>query len=152
MIFEPIPATDPEFVRLLESADLPVDDLGGEHQAFWAGRNGTGELVIVAGLERCGNDGLLRSVAVRGDMRGQGLGGVIVAFVLERAFSNGVGVIFLLTATDAATAFFSAHGFTPVDRSSVPEQVAASAQFSEICPDSATAMSLSREDFALTGR
>ena len=53
-MFETVPAPDRQLVGLLEAAGLPVDDLGGAHQSFWAAR----------GLERCGDDVILRSVAV----------------------------------------------------------------------------------------
>lgn len=144
MEFETIAAANPEFVQLLETAGLPVTDLGGNQQRFWGGRTETGELVVAAGLERCGDDMLLRSVVVRGDQRGRGLGGAIVGHVVERAFSDGAGAIFLLTETDPAVEFFLSHGFMRVDRGSVPRQVAATPQFSDICPDSAVAMSLRR--------
>lgn len=143
MDFQVIQATDPEFVDMLEIAGLPVHDLGGVDQTFWAARNGAGEIVAAGGLERCGGDVIMRSVVVREHLRGKGLGGKLVVYLTERAFARQAGTIFLLT--EMPTDFFSAHGFHLVDRTRVPDPVAASAQFSKICPDSAVAMCRGRE-------
>jgi amino-acid N-acetyltransferase len=50
----------------------------------------------------------------------------------------GIGRLYLLTTT--AADFFAALGYERVDRGEVPEAVRGSAEFSDLCPDTAVAM------------
>lgn len=121
---------------ILEAAELPTDDLADVPAAFFLGR-ADGEVVAVGGLEDCGSAGLLRSVAVPRDARGNGYGSAMVAALVERA-SDAHAALYLLT-TDAA-GFFERHGFERVNRDALPAGVRETRQFSELCPTSATAM------------
>jgi amino-acid N-acetyltransferase len=49
-----------------------------------------------------------------------------------------VEALFLLTTT--AADFFGTRGYELIDREAVPEAVAETAEFSELCPDAATCM------------
>jgi len=97
-----------------------------------------GELIGVAGLERYGPAGLLRSVAVRPEARKAGVGGALVDRILTDAAASGLGDIFLLTTT--AEDYFPRHGFHRVARDAVPEPVQASVEFQDACPSSAVVM------------
>lgn len=100
-------------------------------------------MVGVAALERYGTHGapvfLLRSVAVRPDCRGSGLGAALVTAALAAADAQ-VGrraTVGLLTET--AEGYFDRFGFARVDRDALPSALAASAELSGACPDSARA-------------
>ena len=130
---------------LLSEAHLPlhgVDEglLSGSTVAFAGGR-----LVGCAAIERHGPYGLLRSVAVRADLRGTGLGKLLVEERLARARASKLDKLYLLTET--AGAFFTRLGFRSISREDAPEAVRASSEFRSICPSTATAMALSLAPF-----
>ncbi|MEM7282164.1 MAG: arsenic resistance N-acetyltransferase ArsN2 [Pseudomonadota bacterium] len=127
-----------EASKLLGCSHLPTDDLSEILLKHFIGVHQSGQLVALGGLEVLNGAGLLRSVAVHPDFRRSGLATVIVRELESRALSLGLDVLYLLT-TDAAT-YFEKHNFAIVDRSSVPDTVKKTAQFSELCPDSATVM------------
>lgn len=97
-----------------------------------------GELAAVAGIEACGADALLRSVAVRPDWRAHGLGQALVRRLVCRAEERGLRALYLLTMT--AEHYFPRFGFAPVERGAVPAEIAATLEFESACPASAVAM------------
>jgi amino-acid N-acetyltransferase len=123
---------------LLESASLPLEGLGDQFPSAYVIARGGEELVGVAGLERYGNSGLLRSVAVASAVRRTGLGRRLVLDRLASARSNKIERIFLLTTT--AAPYFQKLGFLAVARSDVPEQLAASPEFASACPVTAACL------------
>lgn len=132
-------ASDELTIRsLLASASLPTSDLAvGTKQDFLVAVNANAVVGCVA-LERCGTDGLLRSLAVREDLRGRGLGKQLFHRMMLMAGGRGVKVLYLLTTT--AERFFSNLGFVSIARASVPAAVSACAEFRSICPSSAACM------------
>lgn len=138
----PAVAGDREAVeQLLASQRLPtagVDALFTRAPGDFVIVPGADGVLAVAGLERCGDDALLRSVAVRADAQGQGLGHRVVEAVLAAATAGGVRRLYLLTTT--AEHYFPRFGFAPVDRSAVPPAVAQTVEFTSACPASAVAM------------
>lgn len=136
----------PAIGRLLADAGLPdagVATILGERPADFTvaevrGADGAASLVGVAGLETCGDDALLRSVAVRPEWRTRGLGRELVRHVVEAAEARGLRALYLLTTT--AERYFPRFGFAPVERASVPADVAATEEFRSACPASAVAM------------
>jgi protein-tyrosine-phosphatase/N-acetylglutamate synthase-like GNAT family acetyltransferase len=136
---EPAKAEDKATVRsLLLGAALPIEGLEVGFPAGYAVARRRGAAVGCAGLERYGNDALLRSVAVSADARGSGVGIALVRDRLSAAKAASLGAVYLLTTT--APEFFRALGFEPCDRNAVPVAVQGSAEFSSICPSSATCM------------
>ena len=125
-----------EVKALLTDCHLPVDDIG-DHVAFVVARLGE-ELCGTAGLETHRAVGLLRSVAVRPASRGKGIARVLCDEIMRRAQESGVRRLFLLT-TDAQ-AFFRGRGFSEVPRDLLPPAIRESAQFRQLCPQTATAM------------
>jgi len=88
-----------------------------------------------AGLKTDGADRLLRSLVVLPSRKRQGHGGLLVAHVESLARRDGVERLHLLTTTVAE--FFRARGYRPANREDAPPAIAASAQFSSLCPGSA---------------
>lgn len=132
------PVADRETVaEYLERADLPTADLADSPGTFYAARAGD-DLVAVGGVEAHGTDGLLRSLVVVPERRGEGYGAATCAALEDAAHDAGVETLYLLTTT--AAAFFAAQGYEEFDRASAPERIRATAEFAEVCPASATAM------------
>lgn len=125
-----------EAERLLDAAGLPTGDL--EDTALSVAVDADGTRVGVGGVEPHVPHGLLRSVAVREDRRGEGLGRELVRALEREAREAGLVDLSLLT-TDTA-GFFEGLGYEEVPREDVPEAVRESTQFTTVCPDSATAM------------
>lgn len=130
------PEDDSAIRGLLESAELPFEDLSPELlERFLVARASGGAVVGVVGLEVFGRFGLLRSLVVHPAQRGSGLGALLVEHLERRARTAGVTELFLLTTT--AAAFFTARGYRTLARTGVPAEVAASREFQSLCPATA---------------
>ena len=136
----PARAEDVEQVgALLDRAGLPRRGLDDLPEDFLLLRTTEGAEGCVA-LERYREAGLLRSLAVSPDRRGEGLGWMLAEAALERARASGAHRVFLLTTT-AADFFAQKLGFRACDRRSVDADVARSWEFTS-CPPDATCMVL----------
>lgn len=96
-----------------------------------------GDVVGAVGLEVHGRDSLLRSLVVRPDLRGTGLGRRLTAAALAWARTRDLTVWLL---TETAEPFFAAQGFTRVARDTAPPGIVASHEFAKACPASAAFM------------
>jgi amino-acid N-acetyltransferase len=134
----------PAIEDLLREAKLPVDGVKDLIALFVVAEN-DGHVVGVAGVERCGDYGLLRSAAVDLEMRGRGLGRLMIDRLIVDSETNGLRELYLLTTT--AENYFPSFGFEKVPREAVPHDVQQTAEFRDLCPSSATVMrrSLSAE-------
>jgi amino-acid N-acetyltransferase len=125
----------------IAACGLPTDGLDQVWATFIAA-DGAGFAGITA-LERHGPADapvfLLRSVAVRAERRGSGLGAALVTAALAAADAEAgrPAVVGLLTET--AQGYFERLGFTRVDRSALPGESAASAELTGACPATAAA-------------
>ncbi|MCS6825401.1 MAG: arsenic resistance N-acetyltransferase ArsN2 [Caldilinea sp.] len=132
------PADWPAIVNLLRRYDLPTEGAQAHLDAFIVAVNAENELKGVAGLERYGKVGLLRSLAVA--EQGWGIGAALVERILELARSLGMQQVVLLTTT--AADYFLRFGFQRIARSAAPAAAHTSAEFQGACPASATVMLL----------
>ena len=143
MTYRPATEADrPAIIALLEKADLLTDDLPVDLGTFRLALADE-KLAGVAGLEILGENGLLRSVAVSPDFRNQNIGNQLVEMIIALAKSEKITTLYLITTT--ADQYFERLGFTRVDRVSVPDTIAQTRQFSELCPASAVVMYKSSE-------
>lgn len=126
-----------EVVSLLETAELPTAGVREHLTDFWVARVGQTPVGCI-GLESYGDVALLRSLVVDAKARTRGLGGRLVAFLLEYARSQQVRELYLLTTT--AEDYFPRFGFEHIDRLSADERVQRSEEFRGACPDSAVCM------------
>lgn len=126
----------PEVSALLVANGLPVADLSPAIH-FLGVRDDRG-LEGIVGLERHGTDGLLRSLAVRPDRRGSGLGSALVLEVERLARSEGLASLYLLTTT--AEPFFGHRGYTRIARDAAAPAIRESSEFASVCPTSAAVM------------
>lgn len=124
---------------LLEQVALPFNDLKQDAmQDFVVVRDEQGMLIGAGGIERYGNDGLLRSIIVHENARGTGLGQKITSAVEDRARNSGVTALYLLTTT--AADFFPRFGYERFERNNAPEILKHSAEFASLCPASAVCL------------
>lgn len=127
--------------QLVTAADLPTEGL----DAAWLTLVSTDAegLAGTATLERYeGVDGpafLLRSVAVRADRRGVGLGTSLVRAAIAAADEDTAGRAAVGLLTDDATGYYDRFGFTEVTRPDLPPALAASPELTTLCPASARA-------------
>ena len=124
-------------VRLLRDCDLPTADVAQHLPHFFVARS-NGALVGVVGVQPAGQEGLLRSLAVAADFRGQGIARALCARAAEHAPRQGIRTLYLLTTT--ASAFFAGLGFEGVQRATVPQSIRSTLEFSTLCPGSAVVM------------
>lgn len=122
---------------LLEGSGLPVSDLP-ESRPVLLGVRDTAGLIGVVGVEVRGESGLLRSLAVRPDARGTGLGGSLVDAAERLARSHGIRRLFLLT--DTAEKFFARRGFQRAERATAPPEISGTSEFGSICPSTSAFM------------
>ena len=125
---------------LLEQASLPVAGLDEQFGPAYAVADSDSGIVGVVGIERHGAYGLLRSAAIDPGWRGQGIGEALTRNRLAWATAVGMHAVYLLTET--AADWFPRFGFTRVDRTDVPPEIAASGEFAHLCPASAVVMRL----------
>ncbi|KVD35995.1 GCN5 family acetyltransferase [Burkholderia sp. ABCPW 11] len=127
----------PSIEALLRQSGLPVAGVAGHVQRFVVAIEHS-TVCGCGGVEYYGDAALLRSVAVAANMRGSGVGRVIVSRLVDACRSLDVRSLVLLTTT--AEDYFARLGFVCVARRDVPSSVLASPQFQGVCPGSAVSM------------
>ena len=130
-----------EALELLERCDLPREGVAESFGHFVVARQAA-LLVGLAGLESCGPDALLRSLAVAPSHRGRGLGLELLCKAVDLAPLTGAREVYLLTTT--ARDFFLRHGFVDCPRDQAPEAVRATWEFRQGCPTTSAFMRLAR--------
>jgi len=135
-----VPAAAADFdaiTALLRDAGLPGDGLREHLGDAIIARDDAG-LVACAALEVYGDDALLRSVAVRQDHRGTGVGRAIVEAAMMHADRRGVRHLYLFTLS--AQRFFEQLGFVVSSRDALPAALHESIEWRIHCCESATVM------------
>ncbi len=127
----------PAILGLLDRNDLPRAGLGDHEFLALVARDGA-SVVGSAAIERYGEAGLLRSVAVDHANRGHGLGAQLVGAALDLARQHGMREVYLLTTT--APGYFPQFGFQPITRDDVAPAVRQSVEFTSACCASALVM------------
>lgn len=105
--------------RLLAKATVTLFE---DIQEFWVAERDCDGLILGCGALHVMWEDLaeIRTVAVRADCRGRGIGHRLVAALLATAREVGVRRVFVLT---FAVGFFAAHGFREIDGAPVSEEV-----------------------------
>jgi len=124
--------------QLLIAAGLPDTGLDRFPAGWVVVHDPEGEVAATACMEHHDSDAVLRSVAVRPERQGRGMGRCVVEAALATAGSGRVERVYILT-TDAAP-FFASLGFSPIERSAVPDAVRSSESFAQERCASAQAM------------
>jgi HAD superfamily hydrolase (TIGR01457 family) len=130
------PEDEEAIAALLREAGLdPSEATGVEGSVVASDR---GQPVATATAEVRGEEGYVRSVAVREDARRSGVGALVTAAAVRAAAGRGARRVHLLT--DTAERFFARLGFTRTDRERLPAWVR---ERSSACSGTAVAMSRS---------
>ena len=137
MTIEPT-ALNGEIETLLAAAQLPVADLHDSDTLHLFALHMDERMVGVVGAEVYGKVALLRSLAIHADFRKAGYGQKLVTHAETWATAQGIECLYLLTTT--ADRFFSRIGYKIADRNLAPAAISGTAQFSGLCPSSATFM------------
>ncbi|WP_247730763.1 arsenic resistance N-acetyltransferase ArsN2 [Halovivax limisalsi] len=124
-------------VSLLDACGLPTADVRATPAAFFLAY-AAGECVGTGGLEAYGTDGLLRSVAIVDEKRGEGYGTALCEALEGEARASDVARLYLLTTS--AAPFFRRRGYREIDRADAPARIRETTEFAELCPQSATCM------------
>lgn len=127
-----------EIRALLQGERLPQEDLTAAHLEHFVVLRDGAAIAAVAGFERHGRHGLLRSVAVAPALRERGLGAALVEAIETQARALQLEALYLLTTT--AAEFFARRGYRRIERGAAPQPVQASREFSALCPSTATCM------------
>ncbi len=125
--------------QLLRARQLPLAGARAHLQHFLVAVEGETAVGCI-GLERYGDTGLLRSLAVAETHAGRGTGRALVSGLLDLAGRLGLRDVWLLTTT--AADYFPRFGFEVVAREALPSSLGASEELRGACPASATAMGL----------
>ncbi len=126
-----------EIAALLTACGLPSRDIAAHLPHFTVARDG-GRLVGVIGLEVHGAIGLLRSLAVDEDRRGEGI--ALRLYAAELAVARRAGMERLFCLTTSAQRFFEMLGFRALPRDAVPEAIRDTEEYRTLCPATATCM------------
>jgi amino-acid N-acetyltransferase len=128
----------PGALDLLGRSELTGQDVAERWGHYFVVREDDGRVVGVAGLEIHGEDGLLRSVAVDVEYRGQGLAASLVEAAMERAKKVSLCSVYLLTT--GAREYFARRGFADCPRDDAPAAIRESWEFRSGCPSTAAFM------------
>lgn len=123
--------------KLLKENNLPYEDLRSS-QVIFITRKSEGKLIACIGIEKYGQDALLRSFAVDNAFKNKGIGAELLHELLTKCKEEGIKTLHLLTTT--AAKYFEKKGFVRAERVSAPLAIAHSKEFSELCPSSSVYM------------
>lgn len=136
----PKPKDQKAIIALLKENDLPFEDLDFNRHKFRL-KMESDEIIAVCVIEEFGKYGLLRSLSVRKDFQGKGIGKSLYEEVLGGCRNEGINALFLLTTT--ASGFFEKMGWSEIWSEAVPGDVRQSEEFKSLCPQSSVCMMLS---------
>jgi amino-acid N-acetyltransferase len=125
-------------VAALRKAGLPAADVTSEGPLFWRFSTQDDMPAGFGGLEIYGADALMRSVLTLPPLRGRGIGRAIVEGLEIEARVAKCQAVWLLTSS--AREWFGERGYSIAERARAPASIQSSAQFSTLCPASATLM------------
>lgn len=126
-----------QITALLKVCNLPSDDIDLSKQFFLVATQAS-EIIGTIALEIYGESALLRSFAVAESCRNQKMGERLYREALTLCKQKGIEHLFLLTTT--ADKYFERLGWNRIQRDSVPEALAATAEFASLCPFSSIVM------------
>lgn len=132
------PADLPKIERVLTAGGLPTGGLPENLQHFWLLLGPQGEVAGVVGGELAGEVGLLRSLWVSPEQRGQGLGRRLVEHQQRWLRSLGCSEVYLMA--NGGETFWLRLGYSPIRRERLPAPVLQFHEPRSACPLTAIAM------------
>lgn len=125
-----------EVMDLLQQQKLPVSDIN-EDTLLYILLDGE-KPVGTAGLDIFDDCSLLRSISVTGEVRGKGYGRTLIEQIERFAKDSGISSMYLITHT--AKVFFERQGYLVIDRTTAPDAIKQTDQFTGLCPSTAVVM------------
>ena len=135
-------ATENEYraiIHLLASNQLPTADIYEKNITLFVGVI-ENEIVATIGIERYGNEALLRSLCIKEGFKNQKLGEKMLSYLLNFCAAENIKTLYLLTTT--AEQYFVRYGFEKITRDETPKTIQNTREFQDICPASAVVMKL----------
>ncbi len=129
-----ISGSDRALADALAAAGLPIDDLAEPSRRFFRFGDVGGVIGTIGWEEIDETAALLRSLLVLPERRGAGWGAAMTDWALLRLAELGFTDAWVLTTSAEGLAL--RHGFTRIDRATVPEAVRRTRQFAGLCPAS----------------
>jgi len=123
--------------RILSQENLPTSDLNPLLENFFIAVDDNA-IAGVIGMDRYGDNGLLRSAIVQKEHRNTGIAAALVARLFDEAAKHGVTTLYLITNT--AAGYFQNKGFKKIDKEEVAPAVLQSKEFNGLCPASSVIM------------
>ncbi|MFT2008109.1 arsenic resistance N-acetyltransferase ArsN2 [Pontibacter sp. 13R65] len=123
--------------KLLKTNNLPYEDIISSKVEFITFKSNEA-LVGCIGIEKYGEDGLLRSLAVGDEYKNTGIGKKLLNELISKCKNEGITKLHLLTTT--ADKYFAKKGFKYSERTNAPKAILNSKEFLEICPSSSVYM------------
>jgi len=124
--------------ELLLETNLVIEDVYKHIENFIIIRKHNGSILACAGMEIYNEIGFLRSVAVKSNLQGKGIGSLLVESVINKAKEKNIQTLFLLTET--AEAFFSKFSFKTINRDKAPESIKNTYEFEVACAETGILM------------
>lgn len=129
-----------KFVDWLQAAKLPISDLADDQPRYFVLKSDSHQALAFGGLVGLGPDQLVRSVVVDPDGRDAGAGTRFLKGLESVALESGAERLWALTGT--AAEWFTAAGWSVVDRADAPSEIGKLEQFRSTCPPSARLLTL----------
>jgi amino-acid N-acetyltransferase len=134
----------PVIAALLKKNKLPASDIADIPVDFIIATDDANQVIGSIAVERFKENGLLRSFAVDQSYRDQKIGSNLVDRLIAYSLQSGVTSLHLLTTT--AEKYFTAKGFTVLNREEAPASIKSTTEFSQLCPSSSTYMKRTIKD------
>ncbi|MDI6401753.1 arsenic resistance N-acetyltransferase ArsN2 [Balneolaceae bacterium ANBcel3] len=129
----------PMVQKLLMANRLPYQDVVTSGVSFIIALS-DGHIIGCIGIEGKDNHALLRSFAVDERYKNKGIGSKLYQRLLAQLSEEKTEMLHLLTTT--ADGYFKKKGFVRCDRTTAPESIKSTKEFSSICPSDSIYMTL----------
>ena len=131
-------SVDKSMLDLLQQCDLQISDIQQSNDIDFYGIDYNDTLQAVIGVQSLQHCALLRSLAVDESFRGLGYAQELVGHVEKIVKDRGFDRIFLLTET--AEHFFMLNAYKQIERTTAPDEIKQTAQYSSLCHVSCSVM------------
>lgn len=121
----------PEVIALLKSYGLPYEDVTTQKIYFILALIDS-EIIGCIGLEKYGEHGLLRSLAVKKSLQNRGIGSMLFEKFMSYCRQHGISNIHLFTVDTHK--FFQSRGFKIADRNNAPKPIKQTTEYTDLCP------------------
>lgn len=126
--------------KLLVTVGLPTAGIEDDDIHFMVAAGNNNEILAVIGMERSGDNGLLRSLACDPEFRQRGIAAELVKVAIAQGRKQGIKRLFLMTQT--AEIYLKRFGFKTIERQGIPDDLLEQSALNAACPACSTCMSI----------